>query len=378
MGKNSLTKSTAKKKGTNQKKKEGAATKKTAKAAPKKSKSPAVNPTSDSTENTRKKLSLKELLFKKFNWTASEPPKIAPVPEKKPQADPPPFVSAKDPNEVERIRKLLFNAYNMREIKAAAKPPVIAEATEIPQPAGVPKQETVSKEATEPPTRQKEDSEPVEQGETDSTARIEYLSPEPPDSEADPVQRTITYIIAGAVVLVFLLIGASWKNSTRFYIEPKESSVEIWRGRFSPTGQRLMMTLGDVQYSQPVQEVYTRQEVYPLIFNYYLNKADALLEVSAFPDYENIKTYLNQAKQFAVSPEMNTAVRMRLNNIERMTLLYKVDVAISQGAPEALENATTLLKKAEPLAGDAVQAELIIRKKEEVTQKQAAFESQPE
>jgi hypothetical protein len=304
------------------------------KAAPKKAK-------------TTKKVSVKELVFKKFEPIGAV---SKPIPAPKPAVvdiSAPPLISSSDPKEVERIRALLFNRFDMDAIKAAAKAP----APEIK--AEAPAQDT-AKVITAA-----DDQAP----EADNA----YISVEPPasGSAGDPMNRMIKIALAAAVAIVLLMLAISYNNSLKYYIYPKDDAIEIWKGEFSPKGKAFFMVLHGVPAVEPAKETYTQKDVFPLVFTYFIDKADTLLEVPGLPDFEGIKSYLGKAQGYAIDQEMQTAVTTRLNNIDRMTLLYKADVAISKDNEDALESAIGLLKKAGTLTPSPAQANEIAQKIEQ-------------
>jgi len=312
----------------------------TKKAAPKKAKAP-------------KKLSVKELVFKKFEPVQALP-EIKPAP--KPavvQASAPPIITTTDPDEADRLRTLLFTTFDMQTIKASAiaptTPPVVEEPVNQPGEAAQPQADSA------------------------------YITVEPHETEAasDPVDRTVKIALAAAAVVVFLLLAISYNNSSKYYISPKDNAIEIWKGRFSPKDTQFFMVLHGTSVVEPIKATYTKNEVFPLVFDYYINKADTLLEVPGLPDFEGIKVYLHQAEDYSVTTEMAAAVTARLNNIERMILLYKADVAISKDTDEALASAIKLLKKAGKLTPSAAQAEEITQKIERSRERRIELKSTP-
>ncbi|HDI58771.1 MAG TPA: protein TolA, partial [Desulfobacteraceae bacterium] len=102
MGKDSLTKSTTKKKASTKKKKTAVA-KTTAKKAK------AAAPT------------LRDLLHKKFDRVVPGSLYQPPAAAARPDVASPPFFEADDPEDVKRVRALLFKKYNLAELAAAAK-----------------------------------------------------------------------------------------------------------------------------------------------------------------------------------------------------------------------------------------------------------------
>lgn len=378
---------TAKKKGTAAaaKKKGAAATKKKAapttkkaatkkpaskKAAAKKTTAAAKSKAAPKKTKTPKKMSVKELVFKKF-----EPVKA--LPEAMPAPTPaavdvsaPPFVSSPDPKEVERMRALLFHRFDMDAIKAAAKAPApVAEPSPAPEP------EPEAAAAAPPQSTAKKETAAAEAEQTVADGAYITVEPQASESEDEPMGRAVKIALAATAVIIFLVLAISYNNSSKYYIYPKDNAIEIWKGRFSPKDKAFFMVLHGTPVEEPIKDTYTEKEVFPLVFNYYVDRADTLLEVPGLPDFEGIKTYLHQAEDYIVSNEMQTAVTTRLNNIERMILLYKADVALSKDTDEALQSAIKLLKKAAKLTPSPAQAEEIAQKIEQARARRTALKS---
>ncbi len=165
-----------------------------------------------------------------------------------------------------------------------------------------------------------------------------------------------------AVAIISIILILSYKNSTNYYIMPHDNAIEIWKGRFSPKDNRYFMVLHGTEFTQQVKDVYSREEIFPLIFDYYLDKADTLLEVPGLSDWEGIKSYLHQAAAFSVTPKMKASVKTKLDNIERMILLFKAEVVMNKNTLQSLETALQYLKEAGKLNPNPMQAEQIAAK----------------
>lgn len=382
---------TKKSSATTAKKKAAPAAKKTAtkKAAPKKTTAKKTTATkakaAPKKAKPKKIVSVKELVFKKFEPTGALPEAM---PAPKPAAvsvSAPPLISSSDPKEVERIRALLFNQFDMDAIKAAAKAPAPAS---DPAPATEAEPEAATAAPPQAPakviTASDADAEAPAQGpakvitasDAEQPAEKAYISVEPAsDSAGDPMNRIVKIAVAAAATVVFLLLAISYNNSSKYYIYPKDNAIEIWKGQFSPKDKAFFMVLHGTPAVEPVKESYTEKDVFPLVFNYLVDKADTLLEVPGLPDFEGIKNYLHQARNYVVDNEMQTAVTTRLNNIERMTLLYKADVAISKDNVVALGSAIGLLKKASMLTHSSAQEDEIAQKIEQALARRAELKS---
>jgi hypothetical protein len=400
MGKKSLIKSTDKTK-SKPKKKESAAKKTTPKksaATAKKTTKKAAATKKTTTKKTTakksvkkaaKKVTMKELIFKKFEPLSKQP---APEPAAKAKSTvphAPEIITSDDPQERKRLRALLMAKYSMEDIKASAKAPEPIKTTdEKPEPAAV--EPAASPKAATP------EATPAEVPEDDSVeaaaaiaAAAKPVQPEktaPPkptraplpsfDStgpESDPVQKVLKYGVVVFVVLILLLVGASYKNSNNYYIVNKGDAVEIWRGRFSPTGKERLILLHGVSAPEGRGTVYTRNHVFPLAFNYYLEKADALLDTERIPDYEGIREYLQKAKAFAINDAMKDDITARLNDIDLITLIYKIDVSLRRNTNESLDLAAQLIKKAGKLTTNAAQGQLLADKAAEIKERRAAL-----
>ena len=382
MGKDSLIKSTDKKASGTKKaaqktkpkatKKAEAKTPKTAtkKTAAKKTAAPkSSTPKKQSPPQKKAKVkavSIKDLVLKKFE------PLQAPAPAGKPKKpaklpDAPPLISTTDSKEAARLRKLLLATHSMKDVKAAAKPPEPAKSAPAVKPEDKPSAKPKETSAAHPASEPMEEAQPVV-----TTASDDYSEESP-----DPMKKVIKYAVAGFALVLFLIIGTSAKNSAKYYVETKQGALEIWRGNFSPTGKSLFITLPGVQAPQDEKAVYTREEVYPLAFNYYLDKADSLLDVPGLPDYEKIKEEVRRASAFAVTSEMTQAVDTRLNTIDRMALLYKADVAASKGTEASLDTAVKDLQAAKRLTSDPALLAGIDQKIEAARQAKAALAAKP-
>jgi hypothetical protein len=180
-----------------------------------------------------------------------------------------------------------------------------------------------------------------------------------------PRRKIWRYGIGGLifVILVGLVIRASYDNVDRYYLKSAAGAVEIWQGTFSPTGKKRILIMPGVQIPAETKNVYSKEEVFPLAFNFYTKKADALMEVPGMPDFIGIKSYLNRALSFATTEELRRIAHARVNQIDRMILFYKADVAATKGTRAGLEAALNYLDQAAQLNPDDIETETIRKKK---------------
>ena len=109
--------------------------------------------------------------------------------------------------------------------------------------------------------------------------------------------------------------------------------------------------------------VYSKEDVFPLAFKFYVSKADALMEVPGMPDFVGIKSYLNRALSFATTDDLRQTAHGRINQIDRLILLYKADVAATKGTRSGFETALDYLDQAAELNPDEIETDLIRKKK---------------
>ena len=165
------------------------------------------------------------------------------------------------------------------------------------------------------------------------------------------------------IILMGLVIRASYHNTKKYYLKSASGAVEIWQGTFSPVGKKRILIMPGVQIPSKIKKVYAKAEVYPLAFKFYISKADVIMEVPGMPDFVGIKSYLNRALSFATTEELHQTAHARINQIDRVILLYKADAAAIKGTRSGLETALDYLDQAAELNPDEIETELIKKKK---------------
>jgi len=378
MGKESLLKSTSKKtKSASTKKdekikveKKTATAKKAtakAKAAPKAKaptkvkKTTAVRAKKAAPRPKKKKVSAKDLIHKKFDiW---KPEKIFTVsPDEKYLKDfvAPPFVSGSE-EETRRIKEILFKKFDSAKIKAAAEKTAAEKAADEK---AADERAAAEKAADERAAVVKAaDERAAAEKAAEPDVSVTYGPPDYDDTiSPDPSKKVVKYLIAAFVVLVALIIHTSMQNMNNYYLSATHGALEIWQGKFSPMGKELLLSLPGAQPPVKIKDVYSKTDVFPIIFDYYVEKADMLLEVSGMPDFKGVKKYLNRALSYATPETPMEAAYDRLNNIELMILLYKADVAASKATISDLKDAKVYLTQTSKLDLDEPQAEMIKQK----------------
>ena len=298
---------------------------------------------------------MKDLLQKKFPvWKPEKLYSVAPDKGDAKDFTAPPFVSGSE-EEQKRIKELLLKKYDLAEIKAAGEK---AAAEKVPAEKAAVEKAAAEKAAAEPEVS---------------------VSYEPPDSDdttpADPMEKAIKYGVAAFVLLIALLVGSSMINQGKYYIQSTNGALKIFQGSFAPMGEKLLISLPGVQAPEKAKDIYSKTDVYPLIFNYYVEKADTLLNVAGLPDFEGIKKYVNKARPYAITPESKDVVFKRLSNIDLLILLYKANVAASKSTLSDLNEAKKYLSEASRLDIDDMQLNLVHKKMDAVDKQIAALKA---
>ena len=205
--------------------------------------------------------------------------------------------------------------------------------------------------------------------------------PKPPKKGLDPMERMIRLAIAGFALVIAIMLIASSSNSSKYYVRPAAGALEIWQGNFAPMGECLLIALPGAQPLESVKDAYTKEDAFPIVFNYYIEKADALLETPGLPDFKAVKAYLNEALSFGTTVNVREAYA-RLKNIDLIVLMNLADIAASKGTAAGLETALVHLNKAAAMVNKAVllevdskQTEFINRKLELIKEMSAKLEA---
>jgi hypothetical protein len=291
-----------------------------------------------------KPVSRRELLMLKFDhWRTTTPYKPSATVRARKAVSAPPYIKADTPEEEQRIRQLLFEKIDLAAPAPEAVAPQKAQ-QELTPATPEPAVETAAQAPSEPPP--------------------EIILP-PTDGDK-PLNRMGLYGACALIFLIVLIVGASYNNHQNFYLKTQKGALEIWQGAFAPMGQEALIVLPGVQAPKKIQDVYTREQVYPLAFQYHIDRSDALLDAPQMPDFEAIKADLHEARHYAINKQMEDAVQRRLNHIERFMLVYKAEVAASRNTLASLEQAIEQLEEAAELAATPDELEQIRQKTKEV------------
>lgn len=193
-------------------------------------------------------------------------------------------------------------------------------------------------------------------------APSDTVPPEEPPEE--PMDKMVKYAVIGFCAVIAILLMASLSNSNNFYFKQKEQMVELWQGRFAPMGERFVASFSDAKLfeSFPKKDVYSKKEAYAILSDYFVKRADEILNTGEIPDVRAVKSYLTQASNYARSESAKKSIRMRLNSIEFLVLLGKADLALSKGTLSDFEAAKQHLTRAIPLTSSDLQKDVLMKR----------------
>ncbi len=211
-----------------------------------------------------------------------------------------------------------------------------------------------------------EQSEALQEDSTAPSGRSWSISAALDPLRSHPIKAGVLLLSIVTVLLIGLIIYTSHLNTQKYYLKSYAGALEVWQGTFSPAGKKRVVSMPGVTPPETIKPTYTRQDVYPIIFNYYLEKSDALIHAPGIFDFTDIKFYLNRALLYASTAEHRRAIQIRLNRIDRVILYYKADVAASKGSIASLEAAVDFLDQATALDPDDIESELIEKKKQAI------------
>jgi hypothetical protein len=287
------------------------------------------------------KVTLKDLIFKEFGAGAIKPVVFEKTAVSVPQA--PPFISGYDAKETEKIKALLLKAFDLKaETTAEAADQVPSKPEPTPASPEIPPYEPVSS--------------------TDSAG-------------TEQISKTMRMGLCALALLIAIIAGTSFSNRSTFYLQETDNGVEVWRGKFAPTGMELVYKLDGVKTPNPLQESYSKQEISPILFNFFLDKADTVLNVPAGPDIPKMKAHLRQAADFAPSQALQNQIKRRLKSIDFIIAFHKADVALSKGTASDLRAAKSSLANAYASATTDYQKELVAKTQTAVDEATAALKA---
>jgi len=333
MGKNSLIKSTSKKKKTSSKKKPVDTLSTAKKKAPTKAAAKKV-------AEPKKNITIKDLLFKKFDAWKPEKRFTSDIDEQYlKNFSAPPFFSGND-KEAQRIATLLSIQFDLKAMRQKAAEEESAKKAEAQRKASEEKAAAEKAEAARKAAAQEAAARKID------AAKSAAAEKKNNSGEFDHVKKTMIGISVVVGCILLILVMASVANMQNYYVTSSKQGLEIWRGSFAPIGKNRFIVLPGMPELTSVKKVYSKKDVFPLIATHYIGKADELLVAEETPNFTEIKLYLKTALMYAVDDATRKAAQDRLNNINLFVLLYKAETAAQTSTITELETALAYYNEA--------------------------------
>ena len=189
-------------------------------------------------------------------------------------------------------------------------------------------------------------------------------TPPPEKPPEEPMDKTLKYAISAFALVIGILLMVSLTNTYQFYFKQKKDKVELWQGRFAPMGEELVASFSDMEILKkvPEQDVYSKRQAHDILSDYYIKRADELLNTSETPDLKTVKSYLTNASKYARSRSQRDDIKMRLKSIRFLVLLGKSDIALNKGTVSEFEAAKGYLAQAVPLASTNLQKDVLMKR----------------
>ncbi len=413
MGKNSLLKSTSKKKPKAKAAKGKAAKKvaapkskakakpkrrpaKPAKKAPAKVAKTAAKKKAPAAKKTPKKLTRKELLFKQFDSPPatglySPPAKTDDTGGEAPSY----FAGMSDPATAQKALQRKFDwgqikaageQYAVRMAEEEAKRKAEEEAQRKAEEEAQRKAEEEAQRKAEEEAQRKAEEDAKRRAEEDAKRRAEEearlkaeiaaAAPPPGDITAESGgNKPLKFGLVAFGAILLLLIMSSYTNTKKYYITEKDGTVIIQRGTFTPMGTTVLISMTDVPMPEPAQDVYGWQDAYRLMYQHYINAADKLLEAPGIPDAAALATQLGMAVKYAPDRELRDDARSRLVGMRVQVLVHKAQAAMQRRTIEGVQVALAFLEEAADLDLSEGEAALVDQRTAEAEKLMADLEA---
>lgn len=306
------------------------------------------------------KPTLKELLFKKFDHDETrpvwKPPKVA---ASAGAYDAPSFFAGMSEADAKRGKALLMAKFDYAEIKAAGDKAAVetaaAERTVAEKTAA--DKAVAEKAAAESAAADKAVSPPKPPEPTAPTPPSPAIAV-PPDAP-EPGSKFLRNGVIAVAAVIFMLLVYSYANTRNYYIIEKDGAVEIQQGSFAPMGEDRLITLTGVPAPETPKDVYSRQEAYTLIYTYYINRADALLDAPRTPDTAALKDNLELAVEYAPDRERMDAAKSRLVSLNLQLEIQKASAAINRRTIESVQKGIDILRSAKTMGLSEAEAAMV-------------------
>ncbi|MDJ0803833.1 MAG: hypothetical protein QNI97_13240 [Desulfobacterales bacterium] len=224
--------------------------------------------------------------------------------------------------------------------------------------------------------RAEEDAKRRAEEEARLKAEIAAAAPPPGDITAESGgNKPLKFGLVAFGAILLLLIMSSYTNTKKYYITEKDGTVTIQRGTFTPMGTTVLISMTDVPMPEPAQDVYGWQDAYRLMYQHYINAADKLLEAPGIPDAAALATQLGMAVKYAPDRELRDDARSRLVGMRVQVLVHKAQAAMQRRTIEGVQVALAFLEEAADLDLSEGEAALVDQRTAEAEKLMADLEA---
>ncbi|MFZ7127761.1 MAG: histone H1-like repetitive region-containing protein [Desulfobacterales bacterium] len=168
--------------------------------------------------------------------------------------------------------------------------------------------------------------------------------------------------IIAVVAVILLLIVYSYNNAGKYYFTEENGTVEIWRGVFAPMGKTRVISMTGVELPFEENAVYGWKDAYALMYGYYINQADALLEGPGVPDAAALKENLELAVKYAPNRELRDAARDRVVSLDLQIEIQRAAAAVNRGTIESVQNGIAILRRATAMGASDAEVQMLEQK----------------
>jgi chemotaxis protein histidine kinase CheA len=124
----------------------------------------------------------------------------------------------------------------------------------------------------------------------------------------------------GSILIALMLLSV--RNSSNYYVESKHGVTVISKGSFSPMGSELIAKIPGRVAPAVVKDVYTKSDIQPLLFSFYMKNAVTLMNKEGMPDFNEIKANLVKAVENAPGDAEKQTAQKQLAALEAILSKY--------------------------------------------------------
>lgn len=198
------------------------------------------------------------------------------------------------------------------------------------------KEEDLAAKAAEVAAKEEELGKTVFTKVSESAQKISALKPDfnkiknPPPSftqtSGGDINKGILGLVAGFVFLVLLLVSASISNTGNFSLKKTDDGLAVYQGKFAPTGKYLLMTLPKGYVPKDIKKNYKEDEVYAIIYSFYMDNVKDLAKVKGAPNFNKIEKHLKKAIEYSSSRKEKKLAKNQLKALKDVSNDYKSDL----------------------------------------------------